>query len=462
MSNTEIQQLIDQAGVGGVLKLTPAKKEFQGPAIIRNPLTIEGQSCTLWAEQGPVLFVKSDGVVLNGLNIEVTGPDDQEGDDACALKVEENREVIFDHVSVRGNVAGLEEEEGEWRYPKSLRIGRLQPGHSHDFTAKLVIPVPCQFRSEIAGLMVTPAKSKGGAVKLLLRIDPLSPGTILRGTITIRTASLVRMIHVNANTPVHTTGTEIVGSGQDVYAPEDWQTLYAGDDGNITPKASSPSRKPSTKSPSQAEQGPRVPPQKPKKSPRKPGSPIVTIPDRLESSPRPSTEPSPSSLFGPKSEEGLTKSPPADEAIPADTPGSTPSSRRRRPGMESSIFGSDSASAEPASSETSEQQDTETTKPSAITEGSVVPPPPPSSSSSPSGSPSADSRDIVPPPPPKKEEELQENTKADSKSILSPPPPKSESTKSKEAEPKQPESPQQKPGKSSRRERKSGLGGAFE
>lgn len=458
MSKSEIQQLIDQIGSGGVLKLTPAKREFQGPAVIRQPLTIEGQSCTLWSEQGPVLVVQAGGVVLNGLNIELTGSDDQEGDAACALKVEGNNDVIFDHVSVRGNVIGLDDEEGEWRYPRSIRIGRLQPGHPHHFTAKLVIPVPCQFRSEIAGLSVTPAKSKGGAVKLQLAIDPLSPGTILRGAITIRTASLIRTIHVNANAPAHITGTEVVGSGQDVYAPDDWQTLYTGDDS--TPQAVSLERS--------SKQSTKEKPGTSKKS-RKPGTSVVTIPDRLETEKRPTAEKNNSFAFDEESRQALTKSPPAEEGFPSDASDSTSSSTRIRPVIEASIFGSASAPVEGDSGMTIEKQENSTTdetiNAAQTPTSSVIPPPPPRSQSKKTPSMPAQSKSVVPPPPPKSKPQDKEGSQQTAKSILPPPPPKEGSTPIVEP---LPEPPTEQPAsaesttKNSRREKKSGLGGAFE
>ncbi|QDU93852.1 right-handed parallel beta-helix repeat-containing protein [Lignipirellula cremea] len=498
MSSDDIQQLIDQVGPGGVLKLAPARKEFQGPAVIRQPLTIEGQSCTLWSETGPVLCIASDGVVLKSLNIEVTGPEDQDGSAACALQVEHGHALALHQVAVRGNVLGLEKEEGEWRYPRSLRLGRLQSGHPHHFTAKLVVPSPCQFESEIAGLTVQPGSTQGGAVKLRLEIDPLSAGTILRGVITIRTASLTRTIHVNANAPVHATGAETVGSGQEVYVPADWQTLYVGDDDSTPapavappavapPAAKAPAVTPPAR-PAPAAAPPKTaasippPPAKQKPASRPGSTPQVTVPDRLESTPRPKPPATlPPLSFDPEPEPAPTKPPASEESV---SPSSTTRERsqRRRPGMGSSLFGSTPVKP-PA-----------TADPAASSRPSVVPPPPPRPASSivppaptkpPSSvvppAPSKPASSIVPPAPTKPPSSVVPPAPskpvssvvppAPSKppssvvppapsSVVPPPPSKKPAATPTPPEPEAP--PESTDGsKSTKRQKKSGLGGAF-
>jgi len=415
MSNGSLQQQIDQAGAGGVLRLAPARKEFQGPAVIRHALTIEGQSCTVWSEQGPVLVIDSPGVTINDLNVEVTvDTADDRAESCCALKVCQHHDVTLNHVAIRGCVIGLDEEEGEWRYPSILRLGALQSGHAHNFTAKLVVPVPCQFRSEIAGLAVNPAKTRGGAVKLQLKLDPLSPGTILRGTISIRTASLTRYIHVNANAPRHATGREAVGNGQDVYEPDDWQTLFADEDVSSPAPRKPPAKAPDTEKPASLppkslpptgtkrestragkSQPPQIPVRPPTKKPAAPttqnrdqSGPEVTVPDRLDSEPvGPKPRRSVPAPFDPSvlaREAPPTKPPQPTEPTP-ETSEARPGSSRRRVGMGTSIFVSPPATNE-ASSGTSSgtSEDTSVKLPDGDprtppeSDASVVPPPPPS------------------------------------------------------------------------------------
>jgi hypothetical protein len=200
MPTTNIQNLIDNVKSGGVLKLDPPKKEYEGPIVIRKPITIEGQHSTFWAkEKGPVLSIESSGVIINDLNIEITGKEDElSGKDACALVVGDKLGISLNNVSVRGNVLGLDEEEGDWLYPRSIKLS-LKSGKPNDFKAKIVAPVPCSLKSEIAGLTVHPSGIKGGKeTEITLRVEALPEGVRLRGTIILKTAFLCRIIQVRS------------------------------------------------------------------------------------------------------------------------------------------------------------------------------------------------------------------------------------------------------------------------
>ena len=334
MALQEIQVLVDGVQSGGILKLSPANKEFEGPLIIRKPITIEGHNCTIWNEQGPILTVKAKNVSLKNLIVEITDQADKlKKSKACAIKVENGQGLAFENVAVRGNITGLKEEEGEWRYPRSLRLRDLQVGHTHCFFAKVVVPVPCTFRSDIAGVTVTPQKTKSGAVPLQIQIDPLAPGTRLRGRIAIHTASLTRYMTLTAHAPSKATGREAVGSGQDVYVPDDWQTFIPDGSKQKQTKSKSKQAK-SKKSRDSAKTSSRKtntkkttvsPPPLPQQSKAKPPNktsttPGVDIPDKLDTSPPPSTKSPPNdSAFAPDDspkEEG-TK-PPPDLADPQD------------------------------------------------------------------------------------------------------------------------------------------------
>lgn len=453
MSN-EIQQLIDQVSAGGVLKLTPAKREFEGPAVIRNPMTIEGQGCTLWAETGPVLSIEADRVSISSLNIEATGPDDQEGPGACAINVADQNKVVLKDVAVRGNVIGVAKEEGQWRYPRSIRLGRLQPDQPHNFTAKFVAPAPCEFHSDIAGLSIQPRSSSGGAVKLLLIIDPLKPGTILRGVIRIKTGSLTRTINVNANAPVHVLGNETVGSGQDVYAPDDWQTMYKDDDGEAASETPPPVKQPSVQKPPKqpsppqpAQQSVSIPPpppkkQKEKKKKPKPSGPQVNLPDRLESAPAPTpSQKAKPGAFDPPKPPTPTKPLPDDDTTPSSD--SKKRSKRRAPKMDSSLFGSKPKPADntPQSNEAETSESDTAADPPELSQPSVVPPPPPRKNPPAEKKEKPKSQSVVPPPP-SKQKSADKDTKTPAPEM------KAESNDSNDK-------------KKSGRQKPSGLGGAF-
>ena len=221
----DFQQRLDAAVDGQSITLGPG--ELPGPVIVRTAVTLVGQGTTLWALQGPLVSVESSGVVLRNLRIEVTGADDG-GDPQqnCALLVEPGGGVRLENVEVRGLVIGLDEEEGEWRYPTALHLGQLSPDTEQHFLLRLVIPVRCELSSNIAGLEVKPKRLDAGRHELTLQVEGLLPDTLLTGTICLASKFLKRSIMVSAHV-----GEALAGAVASpptaaiVWQPPDWDSL---------------------------------------------------------------------------------------------------------------------------------------------------------------------------------------------------------------------------------------------
>jgi F-box protein 11 len=197
MSKDTLQERLDGLKDGGTFKLDPPLHEFKGPLVIRKAAVIEGQGGTIWAVTGPALEVDAPGVVLRNLSVEITSRDTAlAGDAACALRIRPGLAVGLDNVAVRGNVAGLAQEEGAWQFPRTLALGVLKATAPHEFRIKLVVPVPCSLASEIDGLKVQPNELPGGSATVTLRLDALPAGTRLLGQLLLKTRLLVRRIPV--------------------------------------------------------------------------------------------------------------------------------------------------------------------------------------------------------------------------------------------------------------------------
>jgi parallel beta-helix repeat protein len=218
MSTDTIQNQVDLVKSGEVFKLDPPRREFKGPLILRRPIIIEGQGGTIWSERGPVVQIESPGVELRDVNVEITSRDGTlSGAEACALVVTKQAPVKFDHVSVRGNVIGLDREEGVWRCPRTLPLGNLKAGLAHHFKVAMVVPVNCTAESEIDGLRIEPQNVQGNPSTMILRLDTLPAGTKIRGQIKLKTAFLTRRIMVTGT--ISDTATE-VGNGRFLWRPE--------------------------------------------------------------------------------------------------------------------------------------------------------------------------------------------------------------------------------------------------
>ena len=171
MSEESLQDRLDRLKDGDTLTLKPTD-EAKGPVVLRKAVAIVGAAATIWAARGPVVRIESGGVVLRHLNVEVTGREaDLEGEAACALVVRPGVSVSLEDVTVRGDVIGLDREEGVWRHPRTLSLGTLKAGTAHEFAVMLSIPTRCVVECDIDGLHVQPREIQGEPVKMTLRLD---------------------------------------------------------------------------------------------------------------------------------------------------------------------------------------------------------------------------------------------------------------------------------------------------
>jgi parallel beta-helix repeat protein len=216
MSKESLQDRLDGLREGDTLTLEPPLREFKGPLVIRKAAVIEGQGGTIWTVTGPTVKIEAPGVVLRNLAVEITSRDAAlSGEGACALEIQPGLAVDLENVAVRGNVAGLAQEEGAWMFPRHLALGTVQATTPHEFRVKLVVPVPCTLTSAIDGLDVQPQNLPAGPAEVLLRLDALPASTRLRGQLLLRTRLLVRRIEVTGQ---YADG-GVAGTGQFLWRP---------------------------------------------------------------------------------------------------------------------------------------------------------------------------------------------------------------------------------------------------
>ncbi|MEI7687888.1 MAG: hypothetical protein WCL32_23020, partial [Planctomycetota bacterium] len=217
----QFQAELDAVHDGETLDLD-MPRERPGLVVLRKAITLDGHGITIWAMKGPVLRIDADRVSLRNLRIELTGEASSPASaDGCAIEVRGKRATL-ENVEVRGRVMGLPEEEGLWAYPNSLNLGELPYGTDHHVHLRVVVPVPCQLTSEIAGIAIEPRNLSPGPHEVTVRLDRLSPDTLLSGTFSLRTAFLKRRIHVSGFTS--RIGNPIVAREIDkvIWSPPDW------------------------------------------------------------------------------------------------------------------------------------------------------------------------------------------------------------------------------------------------
>lgn len=222
-----LQERLDRIQKNTQLQLWPPDGEYQGPVVIDRPLSLDGQGATIWAFTGPVLSIQSAGVKLHNLRIEVTGePTNCHPQKQCAISVESERDLQLDNVEVRGLIMGLPEEEGEWKYPKSLHLGQLSYGKKHVLLLRIIVPVECRISSSIHGLSFKPHRLNPGRNEIQLHLDRLPEDTLINGSIFIVTASLKRRITITAYIARLQERSIVSGENLVVWESEDWSSSF--------------------------------------------------------------------------------------------------------------------------------------------------------------------------------------------------------------------------------------------
>lgn len=194
--NASIQKMVKSAGDS--LQIFPPC-EFAGPLTIDRSITVDFGNSTLWAIKGPVLTVKGSKVCIRNAHIEVTGSMEGANDDEItAIRVEGRGKVTFENIKVHGRVKGVKGEAGQWKIPRSLSLGTLVAGQSHEFRVHLEVPAECELQAEgPAGLTLYPQRLAVGDQEVILQFAEHLTGHY-SAHIMLATRNFKRKIALNA------------------------------------------------------------------------------------------------------------------------------------------------------------------------------------------------------------------------------------------------------------------------
>lgn len=186
-----LQKAIADAAPGSTLELQ--RGEFEGPIFIDKPLHVNGNGAVIWAQNGPVVRVLVAGVSLHNLEIEVTAPENFDDAD-IALWIEASIQTQLQNVRARGEIRGVAGAEGDWGLPPFLNLGNFAARQPNGFRFELEVPHPCEIKSTVAGLTVSPPRLKSGRHTIELRASGISADTFLAGQLEISTRGIGRTI----------------------------------------------------------------------------------------------------------------------------------------------------------------------------------------------------------------------------------------------------------------------------
>ncbi|MGN0695866.1 MAG: TerD family protein [Oscillospiraceae bacterium] len=189
MDNVNLQRLIDSPDSTGTVKL-PAG-EFEGPFVVSRPCTIVGNNTTLWRKSGTVAEIRSRGVCLKNLQIEITGDCENE-----AALHSLDPDVRMENTVIYGRTLGVSGEDGFWGIPKVVSPGRIPSGKSFEIVIEIEAAAQTGIVSNIVGVTAAPSSVPAGRSEVKLIVEPLSDGTVIYGDIEFR-SKLVRRTYLS-------------------------------------------------------------------------------------------------------------------------------------------------------------------------------------------------------------------------------------------------------------------------
>ena len=226
--STILQEILNSLEDNTTKLLWPPNQEYAGPVEINRPLTLDGQGATIWALSGPVITINSNNVILRNFRIEVTGSEfSNNSAKNCAIEVKNVNKLQFDNIEVRGIVMGLPSEEGEWKYPNSLYLGKLAPKTEYDFMLRIFVPVQCRVQSNISGLEFSHLNLEPGPNEIQIHLDQFSNDSLINGDIFLVSPSLKRRIVITAHIISSSDNQQPHSQNNVIWEPENWSTLVS-------------------------------------------------------------------------------------------------------------------------------------------------------------------------------------------------------------------------------------------
>ncbi len=198
-----VRHLLRSPLTEGEIRLAPG--EYEGPFLIDRPVRLVGtgdypEAMTLWTRRGPAVIVRSPGVELINLQVELT----------CSAEVRQHDPVIWyapgcaPEVS-RAQICGRMESMGAmqhgkgWNLPDLIDLGELRAKYPVSLSLVVQSPGPARLWGELTDLMVSPSLLPEGGehwVQLGFPADKLIRDTLLAGQLVIESAGETRAVWI--------------------------------------------------------------------------------------------------------------------------------------------------------------------------------------------------------------------------------------------------------------------------
>ena len=167
--------------------------EHQGALIISRPCIINGNGATLWAKYGPVISIKSSGVVIKNLRVEIT-EDASTPEEKTAIKtIFPDTKLI--NIEVSGDIKGFPNEPESCNLPRIIKLGNFAADKANSIAININAACDSKIVNNLKDTKILPDKLVKGSNKLIINISALRDNTILYGDIFVKTL-VTRRIYI--------------------------------------------------------------------------------------------------------------------------------------------------------------------------------------------------------------------------------------------------------------------------
>ena len=163
--------------------------EFKESIVIDRPCSIIGNNTTLWNENIPVLLVRSSGVTLKNLNLQLTDISGYESEHAI---LQLQSDTIVENVEIYGGVDGTK----KFYMPRAVHLGEFKANEVNTFIISMYLPEKCKISVKSLNFKAYYTDLGNGHIDLTIETNPLSDGSMLYGEIIV-TSNLIRKIFVD-------------------------------------------------------------------------------------------------------------------------------------------------------------------------------------------------------------------------------------------------------------------------
>ena len=202
VTNENLRLIVQDAPEGADISLPPG--EFEGPFLLDRPLRLVGrgdrpEATTLWTRRGPAVIVRSPGVSLANLSVELTFPEARQNDATIWYQAECRPDVQT--AQIRGQIEqmGKKQSSGGWKLPDLISLGDLRAKHSVTLPMVIQVPGPAKLSGELTNLHVQPTRLPAGGEHLIRIGIPqgkLFKDTMLAGQLVIESGGETRAVWI--------------------------------------------------------------------------------------------------------------------------------------------------------------------------------------------------------------------------------------------------------------------------